>query len=383
MSRRGAQRPAPDSDAGNRLGRPGGAVRLASRLDDMSTRAAARAGTATGRSPFARWRARQRRPGWWRALITAGVPCLGAGVAGVVFHFAPPGAIGTLFLSAVSPVLGVGALVSLALFAGARRATGWVGVAASVVVLGANAAVQAPLFAPAAASASGPDVVVMTLNMRLGQADPQAVVAAVRRDAVRVLMLEELTPEARQALAAAGLDRALPHSVVAAGDGASGVGLWSSYPLRHRQIRNDFTFELVTARVAVPGMPTGPTAMATHMAGPFPRDENWHRDIARLPGVLQALPADAPVLVGGDFNSTLDVTQFRALLTGGYADAGSQAGAGFLPTYPADTWYPPIIGIDHVLTRDAVGRSARTIEVPGSDHRGLVVHVRLNRTTGR
>ncbi len=41
--------------------------------------------------------------------------------------------------------------------------------------------------------------------------------------------------------------------------------------------------------------------------------------------------------VGGDYNSTTDMRQFRDLLTDGYHDAVEQTGSGFAPTFPADT----------------------------------------------
>lgn len=49
--------------------------------------------------------------------------------------------------------------------------------------------------------------------------------------------------------------------------------------------------------------------------------------------------------------------QFRDLLTDGYHDAVEQTGSGFAPTYPSDTWFPPVITIDHALTRNAVASS--------------------------
>ncbi len=82
-------------------------------------------------------------------------------------------------------------------------------------------------------------------------------------------------------------------------------------------------------------------------------------------------------LIGGDFNATLDTVQFRRILAQGFSDAADQAGAGFTPTWPADRWFPPLITIDHVLTRDAVARSVDSVEIPGSDHRALVAVVRI------
>ena len=67
--------------------------------------------------------------------------------------------------------------------------------------------------------------------------------------------------------------------------------------------------------------------------------------------------------------------QFRDLLTNGYRDAVEQTGAGFAPTFPSHPWYPPLVTIDHVLTRHAVASSIRTIDVLGSDHRSLLATI--------
>jgi hypothetical protein len=69
--------------------------------------------------------------------------------------------------------------------------------------------------------------------------------------------------------------------------------------------------------------------------------------------------------------------QLRDLLTDGYQDAVEQTGSGFAPTFPADTRFPPVITIDHVLTRNAVVSSVMTIEMPGSDHRSLLATVEV------
>jgi endonuclease/exonuclease/phosphatase (EEP) superfamily protein YafD len=85
-------------------------------------------------------------------------------------------------------------------------------------------------------------------------------------------------------------------------------------------------------------------------------------------------------VAAGDLNATPDIVQFRDLLVDGYADAAQQAGAGMTLTYPADRWYPPLIAIDHVLTRDAVATTADTIHISDTDHRALLVTVQVPRT---
>jgi len=44
-------------------------------------------------------------------------------------------------------------------------------------------------------------------------------------------------------------------------------------------------------------------------------------------------------------------------------------------TFPADSWLPPLLAIDHILTRNCAATSVRSVPIPGSDHRGIVATV--------
>jgi endonuclease/exonuclease/phosphatase (EEP) superfamily protein YafD len=220
---------------------------------------------------------------------------------------------------------------------------------------------------------------MLTANLRFGNGDPASIVALVRAHHVDVLTTQELTSQEVDALTGAGLDALLPYHVTDARGGADGVGLWSRYPLRDPERLQTYLFAFVSAQVILPGLPGPVTVAAAHMPGPWPGPAgSWLDDIGKLPQTLRSLAArGAPVLLGGDFNATPDTAQFRRLLTGGYRDACEQAGAGLIGTWPAGTWYGPLIAIDHVLTYRAVGTAAKTVSVPRSDHRGLLVTVRI------
>ena len=81
------------------------------------------------------------------------------------------------------------------------------------------------------------------------------------------------------------------------------------------------------------------------------------------------------VIVSGDFNSTRSHSRFRDILDVGYDDAADRTGSGLIPTYPTDKPYPPLVGIDHILTRGASATSLQRITLPGSDHHGLIAQV--------
>jgi endonuclease/exonuclease/phosphatase (EEP) superfamily protein YafD len=255
---------------------------------------------------------------------------------------------------------------------------------AAAVTIGA-AVVVGPTYVGSAAEAGGPSLTVLTANVKLGQADADGIVDAARDAGADVVLLQELTPPLRERLGAAGLDELFRHSVVAALPGADGVGLWSRFPLAAEEHHAGLTFAAVSARVAMgEGGPT-PTVLTVHAAGPWPQSaDDWVRDMAKLPGLLRNVAAEADehgstVLVGGDFNATWGNSQFRNLLRGGYRDAAEQLGAPFTATFPSGYAVPPLIGIDHLLVRQASPQQLDTVEIPGSDHRGVVVHVAVAR----
>jgi endonuclease/exonuclease/phosphatase (EEP) superfamily protein YafD len=227
--------------------------------------------------------------------------------------------------------------------------------------------------ADAAPPADGVPVVVMTGNLTLGVADPQSVVAAVRDHDVAVLMLQELTPEAHAALRAAGLDELLPSSVTAVNGGANGTGVWSRTPLTQLVAPGGFGHPPTIATTRLAGQDV--TVASVHPVSPFPADAAaWSVEMELLADWLGTTAG--PTIVGGDFNATFDHRQFRDLLDAGFHDAVEQSGAGYVPTYPVGRRYPPLISIDHVLTRGAiVATEASAVDLAGSDHRGLLATV--------
>jgi endonuclease/exonuclease/phosphatase (EEP) superfamily protein YafD len=102
----------------------------------------------------------------------------------------------------------------------------------------------------------------------------------------------------------------------------------------------------------------------------------WATEVEKLRDLLHERAADGdPVVVSGDFNSTFSHSRYRDLLTDGFVDAGEQAGAGLVPTYPADRWYPPVIAIDRVVLKNAVVGEYERVDLPGSDHYGIFATV--------
>jgi endonuclease/exonuclease/phosphatase (EEP) superfamily protein YafD len=176
------------------------------------------------------------------------------------------------------------------------------------------------------------------------------------------------------------LDTSFPYHALDARPGASGVGVWSRFPITSSKRIADYALAMVSARIKIEGVQVDPAILVAHMAGPWPQPiDDWRGDIEHMQATMSDLAASAGpgcTIVAGDFNSTPDMREFRNLLRGGFQDASQQAGAGFNRTYPANSQMnPPIIAIDHVLTYQCTATSAETTALPGSDHRGLISSV--------
>ena len=276
-------------------------------------------------------------------------------------------------LTAVFPPICLLMILGLLLFLGVRQ---WWGVLTAVVVIALQVLAIAPMYLPDRAPA-GTTVTVLQTNLRIGAGDAGAVVAAIHEHDVGVVTVDELTPEARTKLVAAGIDSALPYSYTIAEPLAVGTGIWSRYPLTPvHQDDQGFAMRQIWAEAEIPGVGSV-MLVAVHTRPPETdmSSPGWLTELDTLGRQLQALRPDVKVIVGGDFNATYDHFAFRQILTGGFEDAVDQSGGGWLPTWREGHWYTRLIGIDHVLTRGATATSVSTEQIYGSDHRALIATV--------
>ncbi|MEV5750361.1 endonuclease/exonuclease/phosphatase family protein [Actinoallomurus sp. NPDC052308] len=218
--------------------------------------------------------------------------------------------------------------------------------------------------------ASGPELRILTSNLRFGEAGDAGLVDLARRTRADILSVEEFTPEAAARLDAAGIGRLFPYRILDPKPGAAGIGLYARYPLTPSPVRGTMS-AMPSATLAVPG--TAPVRMtAVHPPAPLGSDiTTWTHDLARVP---DATPGGQVGILAGDFNATLDHARLRQIIHSGYVDAADARGQGLVPTFRP---WPPIT-IDHVLAdrRCAVLR----VKIYGrsrSDHRALFAVLRL------
>lgn len=264
---------------------------------------------------------------------------------------------------------------------GSRRPGGSVALAGVAVVVALAAAVVLPRTVPAPPPPpGGTELTVLELNAFQGFADVDAVAELVRRERPDLVVLPEAGERFRGRLAAL----------------VPGYRSWTNVPPRAMDVRGitvlaapragDVAFRTISDP---PGSPTdtrypwaevtggilGPVRLgAVHVVSITP---GW---IGYWPGELALLQrwcaAAGPALVVGDLNATPDHSAFRAG-TAGCADAATERGASLTGTWFAGV--PRALGaqIDHVLTRNGPrARDVAVLDVPGTDHRALLVRLR-------
>jgi endonuclease/exonuclease/phosphatase (EEP) superfamily protein YafD len=223
----------------------------------------------------------------------------------------------------------------------------------------------------------GPTLRVMSSNMKIGAADPNAIVALVRAHHIDLLAVEEFTPDAEDRLAAAGLTTLLPFTATTPIDGATGSAIYSRYPITetgYMPLAGGFGQEYAT--VSVPGAkPLLFDAVHTRAPNLPSSNTDWARSIAQQP---PATPKGAVRLLAGDFNATLDHSRLRTLLDTGYVDIASQLGDGLTATWPYDgRWIPPIT-LDHFFADPRIGAvSFGATVVRGTDHKAIYAVITL------
>ncbi|HXB46531.1 MAG TPA: endonuclease/exonuclease/phosphatase family protein [Streptosporangiaceae bacterium] len=227
----------------------------------------------------------------------------------------------------------------------------------------------------------GAELRVLTSNLLVGRADAESLVSLVISSRADVLFLQELTDGAAIRLQKAGLDSVLPYQVLEpVVYGPKGSGIWARYPLRDGLAVARASRSRPVASLDIPGGKTV-QLVCVHLRPPRPSRSpsgaaRWRTEMATLPG-----PGDAPVIMAGDFNATLDHARFRQLLRLGYVDAAVQAGRGLIPTWgPRPGGEMAVLAIDHILLdpRCAV-RAFSAHRLPGTDHRALYAQIQLPR----
>lgn len=128
-------------------------------------------------------------------------------------------------------------------------------------------------------------------------------------------------------------------------------------------------------RIAAPSGPLG--VLNTHLDAS--REDRWRRqEIAKLLAIAAGMRNGEPFLVGGDLNSTPESEAQEEVRRAGFTDAWTACGNGAGLTYPADS---AVKRIDYLyLNGNQPCETATVIQTEASDHRPLLVRMRLRRS---
>jgi endonuclease/exonuclease/phosphatase (EEP) superfamily protein YafD len=331
------------------------------------------------RPTAATWDSQPVRPRFQQLLFTiAGLALLPA-LAATGMRLFPPSDDASAQVAAFIPygllgyLLALGCLLAALARARHRLAPGVITVVVAILTA-CHLAWLGPLFVDDHRAAGTPKFRLMSLNMFNGEADSGQV--AERAEKADVVILVEATPDALRALERYGWDKRFPYSVGDPRNNFSNTAVYSRFPLSRSSQIGDTSFEQWVTTVRIPRV-GGIRLMAVHPCNPYCGDDRWsseHRLLRRT--VIDNI--DRPLVVAGDFNAVDDHGPMQALQRAGLKSATDVAGAGWLPTYPANRSFPPLLPIDHVMiNKDLTATSVTSFTVAGSDHRGLLATLAL------
>lgn len=255
--------------------------------------------------------------------------------------------------------------------------------AAHLALLGVWIALHSPQLSRSqelSATRADGELRVVTFNVGDGLASPQALCDALAELDADLVLLQELDHAQATALETRG-DVLAPFRDLRPA-GRRGKGVLSRFPLR--KLRHVVEPDGATRVHGVVETPRGEFAFVNLHAratvalfGPLTDFDEQLAELARI------TPRDMPVLIAGDFN----VGPRNALLTPlervGFESAFARYGAGLGLSFPNFGRYrglptPPLVRIDHVFTRGLEVTSAQFGAGAGSDHRPLVVTLRIS-----
>ena len=328
----------------------------------------------TGTRPIAAaWDSRPSRPRFQGLLCTIATLALLPAIAATLMRVIPPADDQTARVAAfisyglLGYLTALGCLLIVVARARHRFVIAVITVAVALLTL-CHLAWLGPLFVNDHRAAGTPKFRLMSLNMHNGGADSGKV--AQRAERADIVILVEATPSALQDLKPFGWDERFPYSLGDPKDGFTNTAVYSRFPLRQSNLVTNTSYQQWETTVRIPKVGSI-RLMAVHPCNPYCGGDRWSAEHQLLhEAVIDNL--DQPLIVAGDFNAVDDHGPMQSLRHLGLKSATDVAGAGWLPTYPADEPFPPLLPIDHVMiNKELTASSVTSFAIPGTDHRGL------------
>lgn len=213
---------------------------------------------------------------------------------------------------------------------------------------------------------------IVTLNVWGGRADASQILDTAR-DA-DVVVLTEANIWAVRALKEAGMEKEFRHRLTNMPDAVAGTAIYSRYPIiDEREILYSYQQRIVTLRTPAHG---DVTVVAYRPRNPTQGARVWSNEGRQMAQEIAPLIGHGPLVMAGDFNAVNQHLVMQRFFDLGLQDAAVEANAGWLPTWPANRRFPPMVEIDHVLVAGGLHASSLTsFRVDGADHLGLIAEV--------
>ena len=309
-------------------------------------------------------------------VVLAVLLTLPAGAA-TILRLVPPRDDATALLASFIPYGIVGSLLALlvllvALIRARRRRILAVLTAGVAALSTLQLSWLGPFFVADGPPAAGATFTVLSLNLYNGAADPDQIRDQAFR--VDVVVLVETTPAVLEVLATSQWRERFPYAVGDPESEQSNTTVYSRFPLSDGQVIGPTSFEQWITAVRVPELGEVRLA-AVHPCNPYCGGGRWAREHEERRRAIRPYLAD-PLVIAGDFNAIDDHGPMLDLHADGLRSAADLAGAGWMPTFPANRAYPPIFPIDHILVSERLtATEIDTVRVAGTDHLGLVATI--------
>jgi endonuclease/exonuclease/phosphatase (EEP) superfamily protein YafD len=210
---------------------------------------------------------------------------------------------------------------------------------------------------------------VVSANINYWNVDFGPIIDEIGSYGADVIVLQEARTQVQGRLLDAFEDQ-YPYHVFQEEESGNAAATFSKHPLEDPRIRSLQTKPLITVGVEVSGVIV--QVWNVHAASPTSDERREIRD-SQLDELREmALEEDGPLVLAGDFNTTMWHQPLRKLVDAGFSDAHWSVGRAL-----AGTWGPRdvgVAGLDHVLISDELGViGIREGIGEGSDHRPLIV----------
>lgn len=222
----------------------------------------------------------------------------------------------------------------------------------------------------------GNSIRVFSGNLWWGKADSEGLVELIRRHEIDVFAAQELGFENAEAISSE-----LPYGTLDPSSSFFGMGIalrrpaeFSQIPLYHRAARRVVLDPSEWDGLSRPLDLVNIHIQAPHAIRPFPSPWVRHRQVSDLERFFAENPSDARLVVG-DYNATPLWPVYRRMarmFSDGAIQSAQREGRPVEATWGPTSGSPRMLRIDHAMVRGLEVENFQVVDIPGSDHSGLV-----------